>query len=163
MRGGRCSILGDGMRPWLVSVVLLCALGTPSSARADRTQVYSIRDADCPKYPPGADLAVLTKDGSAVGGLEKHRVEGKYTVFDIYAEWCGPCRLVDDRLREIVAARSDVAVRKLNVVDFDTPLARELGPSFEALPYVVVFSPRGKRADIQGLDFEKLDKTLRVP
>jgi hypothetical protein len=62
-----------------------------------------------------------------------------------------------------VQGRPDVAVRKLNVVDFDTPLARELGSRFEALPYVVVFSPAGKRTDIMGIDFSKLDRALGTP
>jgi copper chaperone CopZ len=112
------------------------------------------------KYPEGSDMKVLSPDGSAVGKLDTLRVADKYTVFDVYAEWCGPCRDVDARLREIVGARQDVAVRKLNVVDFDTPLARELGSRLDALPYVVVFDPAGKRTDIVGADFGKLDKAL---
>src|SRR5882672_9087451 len=59
------------------------------------------------KYPAGADVVVLTEDGSAVGPLDKLRVPGKYTVFDVYADWCGPCRVVDTKLRETVAARPD--------------------------------------------------------
>ena len=114
-------------------------------------------------YPSGADVAILSRDGSAVGPLDKLRVPAKYTVFDVYADWCGPCRQVDERLRKTVEARADVAVRKLNVVDFDTPLARELGARFEALPYVIVFSPAGKRTDIQGVDFDKLDRALGKP
>src|SRR5262249_44405869 len=66
-----------------------------------------------PDYPAGADVAVLSKDGAAVGPLDKLRAAGKYTVFDVYADWCGPCRTVDDHLRQVVAARTDVAVRKL--------------------------------------------------
>jgi copper chaperone CopZ/thiol-disulfide isomerase/thioredoxin len=112
------------------------------------------------KYPAGADMKVLSRDGSAVGKLDQLRVPDKYTVFDVYAEWCGPCRFVDARLREIVSARRDVAVRKLNVVDFDTPLAKELGSRLDALPYVIVFDPAGKRTDIVGADFGKLDKAL---
>jgi copper chaperone CopZ len=116
-----------------------------------------------PAYPAGADVATLSADGSGVGPLDKRRVPGKYTVFDVYADWCGPCRQVDERLRQLVQSRADVAVRKLNVVDFDTPLARELGSRFEALPYVVVFSPAGKRTDIQGVDLEKMEKALAGP
>ena len=113
-------------------------------------------------YPPGADVQTLSRKGEAVGPLAKRRVTDKYTVFDVYADWCGPCRLVDAHLREVTAERKDVAVRKLNVVDFDTPLAREFGPDFEVLPYVVVFSPQGKRTDIFGADLERLDKALRA-
>ena len=114
------------------------------------------------KYPPGSDMKVLSKDGSAVGKLDKLRVPDKYTVFDVYAEWCGPCRFVDARLREVVSTRKDVAVRKLNVVSFESPLAQEMGPDFNSLPYVVVFSPEGKRTDIVGADLPRLDKSLGV-
>jgi thiol-disulfide isomerase/thioredoxin len=116
-----------------------------------------------PEYPAGADVSTLTTDGSAVGPLPGLAVPGKYTVFDVFADWCGPCRLVDERLRQVVAKRSDLAVRKLNVRDFDTPLALELGAAFETLPYVVVMTPRGKRIEIVGTDFEALDKALQTP
>jgi thiol-disulfide isomerase/thioredoxin len=78
----------------------------------------------------------------------------------VYADWCGPCRQVDERLREIVGKRADVAVRKLNVVDFESPLGKELGSRLEALPYLVVFTPAGKRIDVAGADMDKLDKAL---
>jgi len=113
-----------------------------------------------PEYPAGADVQWLSRDGSAVGPLPKLRAAAKYTVFDVYADWCGPCRTVDERLRDIVGKRTDVAVRKLNVVDFESPLGKELGSRLEALPYLVVFTPSGKRIDIAGADMEKLDKAL---
>jgi thiol-disulfide isomerase/thioredoxin len=116
-----------------------------------------------PDFPAGSDMLVLTSDGSAVGPLPKLAVAGKYTVFDIYADWCGPCREVDERLRKLAEERKDVAFRRLNVRDFDTPLARELGPDFESLPFVVVMTPAGKRVEISGADFEKLDLALRTP
>jgi copper chaperone CopZ len=116
-----------------------------------------------PEFPPGTDVQLLTRDGSAVGPLPKLAVPGKYTVFDVFAEWCGPCRMVDERLREVVTQRRDIAIRKLNVRDFDTPLALELGSRFETLPYVVVITPKGKRFDVVGTDFEELDKALQTP
>lgn len=116
-----------------------------------------------PEFPPGTDVQVLTRDGSAVGPLPRLAVPGKYTVFDVFAEWCGPCREVDARLREVVTQRRDVAIRKLNVRDFDTPLALELGAAFETLPYVVVLTPKGKRIDVVGTNFEALDKALLTP
>ena len=113
-----------------------------------------------PEYPEGADVQWLSRDGSAVGPLPKLRAAAKYTVFDVYADWCGPCRTVDECLRDIVGKRTDVAVRKLNVVEFESPLGKELGSRLEALPYLVVFTPSGKRIDIAGADMEKLDKAL---
>ena len=112
------------------------------------------------KYPEDADVIVLTESGAPVGPLEKLRAPGKYTVFDLYADWCGPCRVVDNELREVVARRQDVAVRKLNVVGFESALAREQGAKLKALPYLVVFSPSGKRTDLIGHDAKKLAAAL---
>ena len=113
-------------------------------------------------YPADADVRILTDDGSAVGPLDRLRVRGKYTAFDVYADWCAPCKLIDKHLREVVTRRKDVAVRKLNVVEFSSPLARELGGDFDSLPFVVVFGPDGSRSEIVGADLEKLDKALGV-
>ncbi len=111
-------------------------------------------------YPEGADVKVVAGKGEAVGPLEKLRVPGKYTVLDFYADWCGPCRLVDKQLRAILDTRKDVAVRKLNVVSFESPLARQLGRRLKALPYVVVFAPDGRRVEITGSDPKKLEAAL---
>ena len=111
-------------------------------------------------YPQGADVAILTDRGEAVGPLEKLRVPGKYTVFDVYADWCGPCRTIDAKLREAVARRSDIAVRKLNVVRFDSPLAKEFGPSLTALPHIVVFSPSGRRSEFTGSAWPPIARAL---
>jgi copper chaperone CopZ len=115
------------------------------------------------KYPQGADVIVLTEKGAAVGDLRKLCAPGKYTVFDVYAAWCGPCRGVDAKLREVVKSRADVAVRKLDIVSFQTPLAHELGRKLTALPYVIVITPEGKRTDIVGLDLQKLAAALGEP
>ena len=114
-------------------------------------------------YPDHVDLKVVTTSGEPAGPLERHRVDGKFTVLDFYADWCGPCRDVDRQLHGIVAERQDIAIRKFNVVDFESPLAKELGARLTKLPYVVVFDPEGKRKDIVGTAPEKLAAALRVP
>jgi thiol-disulfide isomerase/thioredoxin len=112
------------------------------------------------EYPKNADVAWVTHDGSAVGPLDRLRVSGKYTVLDVYADWCAPCRAVDARLRQLSATRADLAVRKLNVVDFDRPLAKQLGRTLTALPHVIVYAPDGHATVIHGADLKKLDAAL---
>jgi thiol-disulfide isomerase/thioredoxin len=109
----------------------------------------------------GPDRLILSPDGSAVGPLEPLRVRNKYTVFDVFADWCAPCKIVDTRLQNMLAERSDVAVRGLNLVSFETPLAQEL--AIDALPHMIVFSPSGVRTDIDGADLVELEKAVKHP
>ncbi len=111
-------------------------------------------------YAKDADVVLLSRKGESIGPLKKHLVPGKYTVFDLYADWCGPCQLVDKKLRQIMSTRTDIAVRKLNLVDFNAPIVRDLGPRVRGLPYMVVFDPKGKRTDIMGANLDRLASAL---
>ena len=104
---------------------------------------------------------MLTRDGAAVGPLEKLRVPGKITIFDTYADWCIACRPMDERVREFARTHPDVAVRKLNLARWDSPLAKEFGPRLTALPHLVVFTPDGRRREFDGATWEQVAKAMR--
>jgi thiol-disulfide isomerase/thioredoxin len=109
----------------------------------------------------GADVKVVSEDGRDVPDLNAVLVKGKVTVVDFSALWCEPCRELDAHLLEVVAARDDVAYRKLEVGDWDTPLAERYLKGVKELPYVIVYDKQGKKvAAIQGLDIAGIDAAI---
>jgi thiol-disulfide isomerase/thioredoxin len=71
-------------------------------------------------------------------------VKGAWTVFDFWAPWCDACRNVTAQLREIAAADRRVSVRRVNIVDFDSPIGRQELSGVSVLPYLRVVAPDGR-------------------
>lgn len=75
----------------------------------------------------------------------KSTVAGKITIVDYYADWCGPCTVLEQRLEHYMAAHPSFALRRANIGKWDTAAARQatrLGAT--ALPYIRVYSADGK-------------------
>jgi thiol-disulfide isomerase/thioredoxin len=114
-----------------------------------------------PALPEKADLLEIAHEGEDVPALEPHAVKGKITVFDFHAVWCAPCRKIDAHVFALLGKREDLAMRKLNVVSWETPLAKRYLKDVSGLPYVVVYGKSGKRvAAVEGLDLKKLDQAI---
>ena len=108
-----------------------------------------------------ADLAWLSRQGEAVGPLADRAVKGKVTVFDFYADWCEPCRKVDLFLYAAVNQRPELAVRKLNVVSWETPLAAEHMKDVPTLPHLVVLGRDGRQVRvISGFKLDDLEAAI---
>jgi thiol-disulfide isomerase/thioredoxin len=89
----------------------------------------------------GLDKIDVTNDGSAVPLVP---VPGKITVFDFWATWCVPCGELDRALRELAQRYpGDVAIRKINTVDVDSPASRKYLADF-TLPHIKVFGRDGR-------------------
>jgi thiol-disulfide isomerase/thioredoxin len=80
-----------------------------------------------------ADVLDVVQAGELV---DLSPVVGKWTVFDFWAEWCEACKGLDAQLRRLAAQRPGLAVRRVNIVDFDSPIARRELPGVSALPHV---------------------------
>ena len=114
-----------------------------------------------PAVSKDADLKEISHEGEDVPSLDAHAVKGKVTLFDFYAVWCAPCRKVDAHILPMLAKRQDLAIRKLNVVSWETPLAARYLKKVSGLPYVVVYGKGGKQvAKVEGFDLKKLDKAI---
>jgi thiol-disulfide isomerase/thioredoxin len=90
----------------------------------------------------GADVADVGKDGERVALAP---VPGKVTIFDFWAEWCEPCKNLEPVLVELARAHPDrVALRRVEVIDWDSPVAAQhLIPGGFGLPHVKVFDAHG--------------------
>ena len=62
------------------------------------------------------DVMVVSK-GDEVD-LREHAVGGKYTIYDFYADWCPPCRVLDVELRDLAATHDNGAIRKIDIIDW---------------------------------------------
>lgn len=88
----------------------------------------------------GEDIRTISK-GEPVN-LRDHLVPGKYTLFDYYADWCPPCRELAPQLEELVRRHPNLAVRKIDIVDWSHPVAEQQG--VHDLPYLRLYDPDGR-------------------
>jgi thiol-disulfide isomerase/thioredoxin len=115
-----------------------------------------------PKLGKDADVVWLSKAGEDVPDLDVHAVKGKVTVFDFYADWCAACRKVDGYVYERLAkGDAQLAYRKLNLVEWESPLAQRYVKDVPSLPFVVVYGPDAKKfKTLHGADLALLEEVL---
>jgi thiol-disulfide isomerase/thioredoxin len=76
--------------------------------------------------------------------IELTGVAGKLTVYDFWAPWCEPCKDLDLELVGLGRKYPGLAIRKVNVVDWDSAAAKRwLLPGKYDLPHVKVVAADG--------------------
>lgn len=113
------------------------------------------------KAKEGTDVEQIAEGGADVPDLSPHLAKGKITIVDFSAKWCEPCRKLDEHVLSLLEKSPDVAYRKLDVGDWDTPLGQRYLKGVKELPYVILFDKNGARVEtLTGFDAAKLEGAL---
>ena len=114
-----------------------------------------------PSFPEGSDAQTVVEGGRDVPDLKVLLVKGKTTVVDFSGIWCRPCRKIDEHMVKVLGQKKDIAYRRLDIGDWDSPLSRRYLKDIPQLPYVIVYGAKGEKVyEIVGVDLDRLDKAI---
>jgi len=89
--------------------------------------------------------------------INQHLALGNVTVLEFYADWCGPCRMLSPSLEQMVQTDPEVALRKIDIVRWGTPVSQQFG--IHSVPQVNVYNRTGGLVGtVRGLDFDSVKR-----
>ena len=103
----------------------------------------------------GRGEAVAVISHGAQVDINQHLALGNVTVVDFYADWCGPCKRLSPSLEQMMRTDPEIALRKIDIVNWNTAVARQF--NVDSIPQVNVYDRSGRLVGtVVGVDFEKV-------
>jgi len=89
--------------------------------------------------------------------INQHLALGSATVIEFYADWCGPCRRLSPSLEQMASSDPEIALRKIDIVNWRTPVAQEF--NVHSIPQVNVYDRRGRLVGtVVGADIDEIKR-----
>ncbi|MFZ0916715.1 MAG: thioredoxin family protein [Candidatus Udaeobacter sp.] len=87
--------------------------------------------------------------------INQHLALGNVTIVDFYADWCGPCRQLAPSLDQLARSDPEIALRKIDIVNWKMPVARQF--NVYSIPQVNVYNRGGSLVGtVTGADIDKI-------
>jgi len=138
-------------------VFLLLAALAAGTAGFGMYRVFTREPAAGTALAGSEDIRIISR-GEPLN-LRDHLVPGKYTLFDYYADWCPPCREMAPRLEELARRNPNLAIRKIDIVDWNHPVAEQ--QDVHDLPYLRLYDPEGRLLLEGEATFDALERLFR--
>ena len=87
--------------------------------------------------------------------INQHLARGYVTIVDFYADWCPACRWLSPRLEQMAASDPQIALRKIDIVNWKTAVARQF--TIDSLPQVSIYNRAGQLiGTVSGADIDQI-------
>lgn len=147
-----CSYKNDSTNRYCLNCVsLLREMNLDERKNRDRLKKRQQTKSYTPLKPYSSQSNPVVKDKKKVKtivfkgerkSIEKHAIKGGITIFDFYADWCGPCRQIDPMLKKFVKKNKGFYLRKINIVKWGSPIAKKY--KINSIPSLWIMGKNGQ-------------------
>ncbi|MDZ4816173.1 MAG: thioredoxin family protein [Verrucomicrobiota bacterium] len=109
-------------------------------------------------FGSGEKISYASKGGEKFE-IAKALEPGAVTVFDFYADWCGPCLKLAPALEELIKNSDGVVLKKVNIVNWDSPVAKQYG--LKSIPAIRIYGADGKEIYNGGGNLAAIEQVIK--